>query len=137
LIPTLIRDAIMPFTLTPGGPVLRIDFDDTITAADLEEVSAAFTRIEGAELRFTRRLTVLTSVTRMEVGFEEVYALAQRRLARTMPYPVKSALVAATPAQVGMARMFQTLNDHLRTTVRIFPDVPAALAWLDEDEPPP
>jgi hypothetical protein len=43
---------------------------------------------------------------------------------------VKSAIVAATPVQVGYARMLQMMNDHPGVTVEIFDDLPAAIAWL-------
>jgi len=43
---------------------------------------------------------------------------------------VKSAIVAATPVQVGYARMFQMLNEHPSVTVEIFGDLPTAVAWL-------
>jgi hypothetical protein len=124
----------MAYTLTLAEPLMRVEFGDTITAADLEEMSAVFSRLVAAGRQLTRRVTVLTAVTRLEIGFEQVYALAQRRLARTAGHRVQSALVAATPAQMGIARMFQTLNDHPLTSVRIFPDLASALAAFDEDE---
>jgi hypothetical protein len=126
----------MPFTLTLAEPLLRLEFGGTLTGADLAALSRALAEIEDADGRFTRRLSVLTAITRVEVGFPEVSALARRRVAATLPGPVRSAMVAATPVQVGMARMFQTLNDHPRITIQIFPDVPGALEWLGATDLP-
>lgn len=47
-----------------------------------------------------------------------------------VPFPndFKSAIIVSTPVQRGMARMFQSLNDNPRITIRIFDDEAAALA---------
>jgi hypothetical protein len=45
---------------------------------------------------------------------------------------VRTALVAVTPVQLGIARMFQTLNDHPLIELRVFSDREAAVAWLEE-----
>jgi len=76
------------------------------------------------------RLTDLTALERIDVGFEEVFALAMKRAERTVPAPIRSALVANRPVQFGFARMFQMLNDNPRIQIRIFGNLEEAQQWL-------
>jgi len=72
----------------------------------------------------------MTGVTELQIGYPGVRALADRRRAATFPNPFKSAIVGRVPAQAGMARMFQTLNDNPQITIEVFDDEAAALEWL-------
>jgi hypothetical protein len=56
--------------------------------------------------------------------------VAERTRSRPLAAPVLSAIVVSQPVQLGYARMFQTLNEHPRVTMRIFEDVVAAREWL-------
>ena len=75
-------------------------------------------------------ITDLTPLDRIDVGFEEVFAVAQRRAERKVAAPIKSALVANRPVQFGFARMFQMLNDNPRIQIRIFGNLEEAQQWL-------
>jgi hypothetical protein len=110
--------------------VLRIVMPATLTAAELDGIAAALTEIERSAAVTPHRLVDMSGVTRFQVGFTDMFALAELRRAHPPANPIRSALVASTPVQVGFARMFQTLNDHPLVDVRIFPDVDSALAWL-------
>jgi hypothetical protein len=123
----------MPFSLSLDDGVLRIVLAGTLTPGELGPLADATAEIEDAAGVCPHRVTDLSGVTRFEVGFDELFALARRRRERTPANPIRSALVAVTPVQVGFARMFQTLNDHPLITLRIFPDTDSALAWLKAD----
>lgn len=125
----------MPFSISSGDGVMRIVLSGTLTPEELVRVADAMGKAERAAAVCPHRVTDLTGVTRFDVGFDEMSELARRRRQQPPANPVRSALVAATPVQLGMARMLQTLNDHPRITMRIFPDVDAALAWLAEEPP--
>lgn len=79
------------------------------------------------------RVTSLADVTHVAVGFSEMLDFVARRRAVGPRQPIRSALVVAEAVQFGIARMFQTLNDHPQVTVRIFQDEATALAWLGEE----
>jgi len=112
--------------------ILRIVMPATLTPAELRGIGDALGELERATGAIPYRLVDVTGVVRFEVGFEEMLALTEDRRARRPAHPIFTALVAATPVQVGFARMFQTLNDDPLLTVRIFPDQGSALAWLKE-----
>ena len=75
-------------------------------------------------------MTDLTALDRIDVGFEEVFALAMKRGERKVLTPIRSALVANRPVQFGFARMFQMLNDNPRIQIRIFGNLEEAQRWL-------
>lgn len=116
---------------------MRIVLSGTLTPEELVRVADAMSAAERAVEVCPHRVTDLTGVTRFEVGFEDMSGLARRRRQEPPANPIRSALVAAAPVQLGMARMLQTLNDHPRITMRIFPDLDGALAWLAEEPPAP
>jgi hypothetical protein len=67
----------------------------------------------------------------LDVGFPDIFQLAERVRTRPLPNAVRSAIVAAAPVQIGYARMFQMMNEHPSITVEIFGVLPAAVAWLN------
>jgi hypothetical protein len=127
----------MPFSISSADGVLRITLSGTLTPEALVRMADALTEAEAAAAVCPHRVTDLTGLVRFEVGFDEMFQLARRRREMAPANPIRSALVACTPVQLGFARMFQTLNDHPRITMRIFPDLDGALAWLAEEPPAP
>ena len=119
--------------MTDDDGILRIVMPATLTPAELHGIADALTELERSAAVTPHRLVDMSGVIRFQVGFEEMFALAELRRAHPPANPIRSAWVAATAVQVGFARMFQTLNDHPLVDVRIFPDVPSALAWLKGD----
>jgi len=118
--------------IADDGGILRIVMPATLTPAELHGINDALGEVERAAAPIPRRLVDITGVTRFELGFEEMFAMTRQRRVQRPAYPIRTAVAAATPVQVGFARMFQTLNDDPLVTVRIFPDPDAALAWLKE-----
>ena len=116
------------------GPLLRMRFFDVLTHADLAGLADEMLAYEARLPVTPSRLSDLTAVTRMDVGFSEMLAFVERRRVVGPRQPIRSALLVAEAVQFGIARMFQTLNDHPQVTVRIFRDEAEALAWLGEDE---
>lgn len=122
----------MPYTLHTDGPYLEIRVTGVVTDADLQQITVDAARIEAERAVTPSRLVDLHAVTGLQIGFPEIFALAQWRRSLPVKNPVRTAIVVATDAQYGMARMFQTLNTHPQITLEIFRDRTAAEAWLAE-----
>ncbi|GLC25143.1 hypothetical protein [Roseisolibacter agri] len=122
----------MGFEVRLEGPLLRMRFFDALTHADLAGLAEEMLACEARLPVTPSRLSSLTEVTHVEVGFSEMLAFVERRRAVGPRQPIRSALVVTEAVQFGIARMFQTLNDHPLVTVCIFHDEAAALAWLGE-----
>jgi hypothetical protein len=119
----------MPFEISDEGNFHSIRLFGILDRADLDAVTQEVERLEDEGV-LRDRLTDLTVLDRIDVGFEEVFALALKRGERKVPAPIRSALVANRPVQFGFARMFQMLNDNPRIQIRIFGNLEEAQRWL-------
>ena len=119
----------MPFDIRDEGSFYFIRLSGVMDPADLKAVTGEIERLEDAGPP-KDRVTDFTGVERIDVGFEEVFALALRRAQRTVTAPIRSALVAKRPVHFGFARMFQMLNDNPQIQIRIFGTAEEAVQWL-------
>lgn len=120
----------MPFEISDEGNFHSARLFGVLDRADLNAVMNEVVRLEDEGV-LRDRLTDLTALDRIDVGFEEVFALAANHAERNVPAPIRSALVANRPVQFGFARMFQMLNDNPRIQIRIFRNLEEAQQWLD------
>jgi hypothetical protein len=126
----------VPFEITQRATHLHVRMHGVITAGDLVRLAGEAERIEDALPEALDRITELSEVSSFEVGYPEVSTLAERRRTRKFSRRIKSAIVARAPIQVGLARMFQTLNDNPQIELHILPRVEEALAWLSSGKAP-
>ena len=119
----------MPFEIRDEGGFHSARMFGVLDIKDLDAVTAEVKRLEEAGA-IGDRLTDLTALERIDVGFEEVFGVALKRAQRVIRAPVRSALVANKPVQFGFARMFQMLNDNPRIQIRIFDNRQEAEQWL-------
>ena len=119
----------MPFEFVDQGGYYSARMFGVLDLKDLDALTAEVERLEDAGI-LGDRLIDLTALERIDVGFEEVFAVALKRAQRPIPAPIRSALVACKPVQFGFARMFQMLNDNPRIQIRIFGNLPEAEQWL-------
>lgn len=104
-----------------GGAVSREEFD---------AVFAEVYRLEAERDQAPDRITDISTVTSMETGYEQMLPMARKRSKHELPNPLRNALIAVTPMQFGMARMFQSLNTNPKIELRIVGTMDEALAWL-------
>jgi hypothetical protein len=121
----------MPFEISREPGHVRIRLTGTVSAMDLDDLAREMHRLED-ELGPVHRVTDLTGMDTVDVAYPEVSDFADRRRKRPMNAPVRSALVANRPLQIGYARMFQTLNDNAFVDIRLFGRMDEALQWLAE-----
>jgi hypothetical protein len=121
----------MPFEIRDEGTFFEARLFGVLDLRDLDALVAEAERLESEPAGPKDRLTDLTALERIDVGFEEVFAVAHRRAQRKVSAPIRSALVAVQPVQYGFARMFQMLNDNPRVQIRIFSSRAEAVQWLE------
>jgi hypothetical protein len=119
----------MPFEIRDEGHFYSVRLFGVLDREDLTAVTMEIERLED-EGPPKDRLTDFTALDRIDVGFEEVFALAMRRALREVAAPIKSALIANRPVQFGFARMFEMLNDNPRIQIRIFGSREEGEQWL-------
>jgi hypothetical protein len=120
----------MPYTITMESAFLRIVFSGAVTDRELLLVADDLVAIERRSAITPHRLSDLSAMIEPYLTYPAIRALAERRKAQPIANPIKSALVAPRPIQLGLARMFQTLNEHPQIAIEIFSTVEAAEAWL-------
>jgi hypothetical protein len=120
----------MPYRFQADAHLIRIDVFGTFTRGDLfallDEVQAA----EQSHTIVRDRMTVLLDVVDWQVRSSDFRDIGATRKATRFSNAFKSAMVAATPAQQGNARMFQLLNTHPQISFGIFDSVESASEWL-------
>jgi hypothetical protein len=120
----------MAYSMSFDGPLLVIRLHGMVTTVELDTVTDEVIELEQGGTNAPPRMTDIRDVTDSNVRYPELAKIAERARTRPLAAPVRSAIVVAKPVQLGYARMFQTLNEHPKVTVRIFEDEPAARKWL-------
>src|SRR5688500_5223442 len=120
----------MPFELTTPGAVLFARVFGVFTARDLKRLATEAEIAEATHPVSLDRITDLTAVERFEVGFREIYDFAIRRSVQRFSRVVKSAIVVQEPVQLGIARVYEALNENPQIQIRILQSVTEANAWL-------
>ena len=119
----------MPFEISNEKDYLLIQLFGTLSGAELLEVGRQVQKLEETNPSIPR-LTDLTGIDALNLGFPEIEALADARRVLVFSTPVRSAIVANRPLHIGYARMFQTLNSNPSIDVRIVSSREEALAWF-------
>lgn len=127
----------MSVEITVGPDLIRVIFAGMLTGKDLVYAASRADQIERDLNPVLNRLSDLTQVTEMQIAYPDVKVFAEHRRTLAFPNAFKSAIVVHTPVQMGMARMFQTLNDNPQIMIQIFEDETAALDWLGLPVPSP
>jgi hypothetical protein len=112
--------------------ILHIVYSGTVIPQEVEDLIPILERVEAKTERVPNRLVDLTRVTRLDIAFNDVLALAKRRRALRFRNPFKIAAVTYDPVTTGFAEMYQALNDNPQTTIQVFLDRDTALRWLTE-----
>jgi hypothetical protein len=120
----------MPYCLTVEPGLLRVVLLGNLTMAELLCLADAVVESERTLGMIPNQLTDVSQVSGRDFGYFEMLSLAERRRARSLANPIKAAIVAPRPVDIGFARMFQTLNDHPQIETRIFATLETAEAWL-------
>ena len=122
----------MAYRIVFDGPLVVITLSGTISREDLVGIGTDLFAIERGGTYTPPRLTDLRGAEDSTVGYPDVARLAERSIARPLSAPVRAALLVEKPAQLGYARMFQTLNRHPLVTLQVFDNEKAARDWLVE-----
>ena len=122
----------MPFELTTPGPILFARLFGVFTAPELSHLATEAEIAEASHPISLDRITDLTAVERFEVGFREIFFFALRRSAQRFSRVVKSAIVVQEPVQLGIARMYEALNENPQIQIRILGSVTEAKEWIAE-----
>jgi hypothetical protein len=119
----------MPYQISLDNNVLQIMLNGRITGSDLQAIVDETINYDRAAL-VPHRVTDMSAITELSIGFPDVLAVAERRRILKFPNPYKSAIVAPQSEHVGFARMMQTLNDNPQVAIKVFSNRQDAINWI-------
>lgn len=120
----------MSFEVTIRDGIIFAQGSGTITALDLDQLADEVAKLEEELPKSPHRLTDASEITRLDLDYRKMEAVASRRRKAPLKNKVKSAFVTPRLDQFGFARMFATLNDNPKIEIQIFDDRDKALKWL-------
>lgn len=120
----------MPFELTTPGDIMRARLFGLFTAPELNDLAMQAEIAEATQTNAVDRITDLTAVERFEVSFRDIYDFAVRRSLQRLSRVVKSAIIVRDPVQLGMARMYEALNENPQIRIRILQSAAEAVEWF-------
>src|SRR5262245_2101554 len=121
---------LMPVEIEDRPHYLFVRAFAKLTGEDLRRYSIEMAQIESTEQGKKHRITDMSTLDAVDIGFAEVEQHLQGRRSAKVVAPVKAAFVAPRPMQYGFARMFQTLNDHPNIEVRVVSSMEEAEIWV-------
>ena len=124
----------MPITTRCANGLMEIRMAGRVSAADLKAHMREVATIESKVAVTPNRIMDLRDGTAGDVKFENLHGLAEARRIAVLKNPIKTAILATTPVQIGLARTFQTINDNPQITIQIFREESEARAWLAEGD---
>ena len=115
--------------------MFRVAFSGFVNGAEIMAYAKEMAAADASHAVVPDRLIDVREVTHFDLRYDVVSTFARARLAREFANHFKIAILAITPLQYGIVRMFQTLGEDPRVRIELFADEPAALAWLSETRP--
>jgi hypothetical protein len=107
---------LMPIRIETESPFLRIVAEGQITGADLVDLLGRVEHLgEGTPANTGSKCSDLSGVA-LDTNFRAMLRAGVEARVRVFPNSFRSAIVAPTPATMGFARMFQTLNTTRRSS---------------------
>lgn len=125
----------MPIDITLVETHLFIRMYGVVTALDLAGYARDSELLEGSQPQTLDRITDLTAVEKFDVSQFDLFQLADRRKRRTYSRVIRSAIIATTPIQVGISRMFQGMSASPQLEYRIVKTLPEAIGWINSSPP--
>ena len=124
------KPAAMSFEIEDHGEFLLVRLLAQVNSADLAAIAAEVMALEAAMPVPPNRVVDMTSVEALDLNFASMLKVVEKVRVRPLANPVKSAVIARRPLEIGFARMFQSLNDHPQIEIRILESLEAAERWF-------
>lgn len=120
----------MPVSVKYDGQVIELRLVGKVAGSELLSLLREALAIEEREAVTPNRMIDLREADTAEIRFNDVVSIAEVRRKTKLRNHVKSAILAKTNVQYGIARTFQAINDNPQIAVQVFRDEAEARAWL-------
>lgn len=118
--------------LIHGGTGIRLVGEGRLTGKEMLERASSISAKVPDLSRITHFIIDYSAVTDFDVSSGEMQSIAQngKYVAEKIGHKIYSAVVAPSPLEYGMVRMYSALNDYPGLTVNIFISMVEAEDWL-------
>jgi hypothetical protein len=126
----------MPHEFTSFGTYCVVRVHGVFTPEELNAMATEIEIIEAPNPDAIDRITDITGVEEFRVGFDDIFAFAIRRGLQRFSRTIKSAIIVAAPVQLGIARVYESLNENPQIQLRILRSSAKAIDWFAQIDPP-
>ena len=116
----------MSHSIEKSTELIKAVYWGTLTKEDLQGVFK--NAVNNSE--FINRIEDMRKLENVGVGFNELLSFAQELQKMELPHEIKTAIIAGSQLQYGVARMFQSTLNHPQMKVQVFKDELEAREWL-------
>ena len=124
----------MPYMVNSDSDIAHVVLSGHLTVPEVVAAAQAVDEIDAGTGPARHRLVDISNVENLHVSFSEMNGFSALRRTVKLKNPVRTAVVARTPVQFGVGRMFELLNQQPQTTVAVFKDSESARRWLAGEE---
>jgi hypothetical protein len=110
--------------------ILEMILRGSITAEDLMQLLQKMADFESSLEVAPDRITDMMDANASELLSSDLVTFAKSRNFAKLKNKVKSAIIATTPLQHGLARMFMAYNQNPDIEIMIFKDSASAYSWI-------
>ena len=121
----------MPCAVTRMPGWVLIEFSGTVSKSEFLEGAQALTALEVDASCPRSRLYLLGGMFARELDFSTMNGALEERRNTAFAAPVRSAVVATTPAAVNVARLVTAMNTNEQIRIQTFRAREDAEAWLN------
>jgi len=123
----------MAIKLQVRDNLIEATYQGNITAIDLQQQIEIFRDLESRLDVSPDRIADLSNACGSELLSSDVVLFAAGRESAKLKNRVKSAIIAPSPVQYGLARMFMAHNKNPSIEIMIFRDAATAYEWLGQE----
>ena len=125
----------MPIKLQIRDRLIEVTFLGNITGLDLQQQIETLRDLESRLEVSPDRVTDLSAACDAELPASDVVLFAEERDVAKLKNKIKSAIIAPSPIQYGLARMFMACNKNPAIEIRLFREASSAYDWIGHARP--
>lgn len=122
--------SIMSIEIVSTDPFIFVKLHGTISNRDILQIIHDSEALAFQHAHSMDCITDLSDVTHFDLDYRNVFRLADWRKQHPPINPVKLAIIAQKPVQVGMAHMYQTLTETNLIQIQIVTTLDEAQTWI-------
>jgi hypothetical protein len=121
----------MPYSIdNTNNKFIKITYVGTLSNEDIRGVLKDGLTADGKELEYPNRLEDMRKLRGIQLRFDDLMGFAETIRTIRLPRTVKTAILTGNPLQYGIARMFQSILEHVQMNIKVFSNEEEASHWL-------